>query len=292
MLDMHFCIPSLGRADTSKTLNLLSKQNLLRYTYIFVYDFDYNNYLKRYSKANIIKIGANKNLANKRNKILEYAQNNNFETILMLDDDIGSFYFKDFQNKKYKTSNLRLIYEYLYKILIEIKDECFGVGTRYNFISTVDTQKSILDLFSLGCQCYMFYIPKIICKYDTNQKFEDTDFFINNTINKNNIIRINNLQVVANSMGKNKGGLQNYITIDDRVKLGMEQMYGKWKGADTFQPVNDKTGMPGFKKKQFIKWLLVNNYYKEDEIQKIEDYLSNKDQELRNQHIENIFLKG
>lgn len=292
MIDMHFCVPSLGRANTSKTLSLLKQQNLLSYTYIFVYDFEYVKYKNVYPSANIIKIEQPKNLANKRNKILEYAQKNNFETILMLDDDISYFYFKDFNNKKYKIYSLKLIYEYLQTILLKIKDNFFGIGTRYNFISAYDMSKNIFSLFALGCQCYMFYIPKLKCYYDTNQKFEDVDFFINNTINKNNIVRINNLQVIANSMGKNKGGLQNYITVNDRVKIGMKEMYKKWIGSNLFQPVNNNTGMPGFKKKQFVKWLIDNKYYNEEEINKIEHYLLEMDKKLRNEKIETIILKG
>ena len=111
------CIISYKRAETQLTYNTLIKCNYKNPIYIFVSDNDpeletykllYDNVIV-YNKADIYKqsnidlydnFKMLDNCTIARNAVLNWTRNNNYENVIILDDDIKSFRYRfEFNNK-------------------------------------------------------------------------------------------------------------------------------------------------------------------------------------------------
>ena len=259
--ELHFCIPSHDRVKTAKTLKVLEDLNLLKYTYIFVYNYDYQLYKSVYKEATVIPCGVERSLGHKRNCIIEYAKQNNFKTIMMLDDDITNFSIKDKTNNTTQTTDFELIYKTLYEIMYELKFIPTALTTRYNFIATKDISNpnKILYDFSMPSNVLFLNVNECLNNSYDNLYLEDLDFFIFNIIKHKLIYKVNFIQVNTR-IGENLGGYNCYVDLDKRFEEGYNQICKKYKGSNIFHKFNaNKT--TNFDGRKFKQWLLENEYY-------------------------------
>lgn len=273
---MKICVPSLGRAGNSSTLKLLEEYGLLEDTYVFVYDFDYDAYSTVYPKANVIKVGTEKNLPKKRNKILDYAQQQGWKYILMLDDDVKGMIIKSNEGQYKKTEDYRVIWHVFEDIANQLNGEFTILSPRVNFLYT-DPLKQLLSPYNHFSAIIFFNIEKLGELRYNDSLIEDVDLFIKLNFAGQRSYQIKHC-MMGNAMGQ-KGGLQDYIKLKDRYDRGMEQIRENYKDADEFVYFT-KRGFLGVSQRNFKKYMQLNypDYYmSEDKVPQIKNIFDSLD---------------
>lgn len=282
MKNYHFCVPSLGRAGSSTTLNFLREQNLLSNTYIFCYNFEEEFYRKEYPNANIVTVGDIKNLALKRASILNYGKQNNWNHLLMIDDDFRNFTIKSNDNRYKKSNNLSILYDIFENAAQQINDDFTVIGAKYNFLSTCDLSKSkVLELSVNMCQALFFNLNTLDnLTYNSPSLIEDLDFMIKLNLAGKKTYRLNNL-LISCGFRNVPGGFQNYLKdASNRFRTGYEQILNRYKeqNVDVTKFLNIKdtdyfyVGISTSKLRKYIKENFPNNYIDSSVVPSINNY--------------------
>ena len=282
MKNYHFCVPSLGRAGSSTTLNFLREQNLLSNTYIFCYNFEEEFYRKEYPNANIVTVGDIKNLALKRASILNYGKQNNWNHLLMIDDDFRNFTIKSNDNRYKKSNNLSILYDIFENAAQQINDDFTVIGAKYNFLSTCDLSKAkVLELSVNMCQALFFNLNTLDnLTYNSPSLIEDLDFMIKLNLAGKKTYRLNNL-LISCGFRNVPGGFQNYLKdASNRFRTGYEQILNRYKeqNVDVTKFLNIKdtdyfyVGISTSKLRKYIKENFPNNYIDSSVVPSINNY--------------------
>lgn len=249
---INICVPSLNRAGESPTLDKLRNEGLLNFTHIFVYSFDVEAYSSTYPEATIVDCGNHKNLARKRNRILEYGLTKGWTSLLMIDDDITGVKVKD-ENQVLTNVNLtRLIYE-----LESIPKGYVILAPRYNFIACdIITSVNKLIEFSAVSSVLFFDLTKIAnYRFDENMIIEDMDLFLNIVLNGDKVYKLRHVQAM-NKVAQ-KGGYQSYTKLEERHRRGIEELHNKYPMSKEFV-VMTKHGFVGLNKRRLEKYVNEN----------------------------------
>lgn len=249
------CIPSLGKAGKSSTLNsLLKEPDMLKNTFIFAYDFEVEAYTKAYPGANIVNAGQTKNLPNKRNKILDYGKEQGWNKLLMIDDDIKGFSLKRLGAEKPEKIET---YEEFIRIVEDIENQLDNDYTmicpRWNFISCDNVNEgNLLIEYSQLANVFFINLDKIGDMRFEQMSLEDIDLYIRLVMNGHKCYKLRQIQ--AYSSLAEDGGYQTYMNTSERYLGGIKQLHEKFEGADSFVHAT-KQGFAGMKKPSFVKWL-------------------------------------
>ena len=190
-------IPTKGRPNT-KTYKLFQEVGIEVYHFIEPQEID------KYEVPNKVSILKNdKGIAYVRNFMLNYARENNFDWIIMCDDDVTSF---GIYNNKTIKKDASIWFEILQKAK-QLPFELVGINyTQHAWHEK--TKYSINKKFAEVC--VLMNISKIKWHYrpEFNLK-EDRDFALQTIKNGNGILRFNHYWFSCPDVGSNTGGLQN-----------------------------------------------------------------------------------
>jgi hypothetical protein len=209
-------IPSRGRSKTSKFCNEM--KNSEREFYIFIYEDEYDDYVKEFLPINLIKVTGRKGIAPKRQFMLEEARRKGLTWFWMIDDDVHTFYRRS--NTKEKISAdifLKEMEEYIDDSVVQIgpKKGCFGL------------QKASFNKNTCLAEIILLNAEKTV-DYDINMvALEDTDLIIRNFIKGNDNMKVNDYIFYSPKSGKSgKGGLDD-VYKNCGKKTGMLQFQAK-----------------------------------------------------------------
>jgi len=255
---MNICVPSLDRSNSSHTLAKLKIEGLLQHTHIFVYSFDVESYKKAYPEANVVDCGNYKNLARKRNKILEYGLLSNWKHLLMMDDDITSIVMKNEAQNIYAISTNKL-----YEELLNIRNDFVIAAPRYNFIScdNITSSNKLIEFSSVSSVLFFNLENLKDYRFDESMIIEDMDLFLNIVLNGDKVYKLRYIQ--ASNKIAQKGGYQSYTKVEERHLLGLRQLFSKYEDADKFISLS-KNGFVGLNKRRLEKYV---REYKTDKVQ-------------------------
>lgn len=249
------CVPSLGKAGKSSTLNkIVLEEEVAKNTYVFVYSFDIENYRAAYPSLNFVDVGETKNLPNKRNKILEYAEDNNWKNIIMIDDDIKGFAIKGINDEKYtRLSTFSEFIKYIENVANQLNGDYTMISPRWNFISTDKLNEGNL-LIEYSQLANLFYInmEKMKGNRFNQMMLEDIDMYISLVLKGHKLYKLRQIQ--AYSTLAEAGGYQVYMDVSTRYMKGIEQLHNKYKNSESFIYAT-KLGYAGMKKPAFVRWL-------------------------------------
>lgn len=165
----------------------------------FIEPQEINNY-KVPNKISILE--NNKGIAYVRNFMLNYARENNYEWILVCDDDVNSFGIYNGKTIKQDASIWVSILEKAKKMPFEL----IGI----NYIQHAWHEKKSYSINKKFAEvCVLMNIPKIKWYYrsEFNTK-EDRDFALQTIKNGNGVLRFNHYWFSCPDVGSNMGGLQ------------------------------------------------------------------------------------
>lgn len=190
-------IPSKGRPNT-KTYKLFQDVG------IDVIHFVEPQEIDSYQVPNKISIlENNKGIGYVRNFMLKYAKKNNYDWVLMCDDDVVSF---GIYNGKTIKQNASIWFKILEKAK-KLPFELIGI----NYIQHAWHEKTSYSINKKFAEvCVLINIKKINWGYrpEFNLK-EDRDFALQTIKNGNGILRFNHFWFSCPDVGSNVGGLQN-----------------------------------------------------------------------------------
>lgn len=190
-------IPTKGRPST-KTYKLFQEVGIKVYHFIEPQEMD------SYDVPNKISIKENnKGIGYVRNFMLEFARYNNFDWVLICDDDVTSFGIYNGKTVKKDASIWLDILDKAKKLPFEI------IGINYTQHAWHEkTNYSINKKFAEVC--VLMNVKKIHWNYrsEFNLK-EDRDFALQTIKNGNGILRFNRYWFSCPDVGSNIGGLQN-----------------------------------------------------------------------------------
>ena len=219
----RICIPSKSRSTTCTTAQLLKKYGI-PFT-LFIYNDDYNDYLKYYDKNNLFIVPEYVNgLTSKRQFILDYARKENYEWFFMIDDDIQKIYVrpKGSLEKSLTPLTIKEFIETIYNFVkfIESKNpnhSIYEVGFKERAFGI---QKSPVSINTDIGPIHLFNVKNIEnINYDLNMTvLEDTDFCVRNIKNNKINIKLNHFIFFAPKSGSNKGGLEDIYNQSGKTK--------------------------------------------------------------------------
>lgn len=214
---MICCIPTKGRPQT-KTYKLLESYGIQSFHFIEPQE------INKYNVPNKISIlENNKGISYVRNFILDYAKRNNYEWIIMCDDDIINFYI--YENKK----NIKLSLDKFNNIIEKIKKLPFEIsGFNYKQYIWVAKENYSINTKTVE-QCIFMNVKKIHWKYrsEFNLK-EDRDFILQTIKNGNGVLRFNKIGVSSPEIGSNDGGLKNEYKLK-KDEHSAKKMIIEWR---------------------------------------------------------------
>ncbi len=189
-------IPTKGRLNT-KTYKLFEDVG------IKVLHFIEPKEIEKYEVPNKVSILENdKGIGYVRNFMLNYARQNDYEWVLICDDDVKFFGVYNGKTVKKDASIWFDILEKAKQLPFEL------VGINYTQHAWHEkTKYSVNKKFAEVC--VLMNVPKI--KWDYRSKFnlkEDRDFALQTIKNGNGILRFNHYWFSCPNVGSNKGGLQ------------------------------------------------------------------------------------
>ena len=249
------CVPSLGKAGKSSTLKLLlDEPGMIENTYIFVYDFEVDAYTKAYPGANVVNVGATKNLPNKRNRILDYGKEQGWKKLLMIDDDIKGFVVKRIgEEKPERLESFNEFITIVEDIEDQLNDDYTVLCPRWNFISCDNINEgNLLIEYSQLANVFFFNLEKLGDMRFEQMSLEDIDMYIRLVLNGHKCYKLR--QVQAYSTLAEDGGYQTYMDTTERYLGGIKQLHDKFEHSDSFIYAT-KQGFAGMRKPAFVKWL-------------------------------------
>lgn len=220
-------IPTKGRVNT-KTYKLFQDVG------IEVKHFIEPQEIEKYQVPNKVSILENdKGIGYVRNFMLHYARQNNYEWVIICDDDVDHFGVYDNCNIKKDASIWLHIFD-------KIKDLPFElVGINYRQLAwTEKTNYSINKKFVEVC--ILMNISKI--KWNYRSKFdlkEDRDFALQTIKNGNGILRFNKYFYNSPDVGTNTGGLQNKYKAKKDEESAKKMCY-EWHPFVTLKKKGDR----------------------------------------------------
>tara|TARA_R110002012_G_scaffold16116_5_gene62745 strand:- start:5017 stop:5745 length:729 start_codon:yes stop_codon:yes gene_type:complete len=207
-------IPTKNRFKT-KTYKLFEKASIEVLHFIEPKEFEI------YNVPNKINIGENdKGISYVRNFMLDYAKKNNYEWIIMCDDDIISFY--EYKNEK----NIKTDASLWHKILDKAKKlpfELYGINNK-QFIWTAKKNYTI-NKASVEA-CILMNTSKIDWNYSEHTK-EDKDFALKSIKYGYGIVKFLKIGFSTPTVGSNKGGLHEQYKNKQDYKWA-NKMSKKW----------------------------------------------------------------
>jgi hypothetical protein len=190
-------IPTKGRFNT-KTYKLFEDVGIKVYHFIEPQEID------NYIVPNKISILENdKGIGYVRNFMLNYAKENNFDWVLICDDDVTSFGIYNGKTIKKDASIWNDILSKAKKLPFEL----IGI----NYTQHAWHEKTIYSINKKFAEvCVLMNVKKIKWSYrsEFNLK-EDRDFALQTIKNGNGILRFNHYWFSCPDVGSNSGGLQN-----------------------------------------------------------------------------------
>jgi len=235
-------IPTKGRTNT-KTYKLFQEVGIEVKHFIEPQEID------SYQVPNKVSIlENNKGIGYVRNFMLNYARQNNYEWILICDDDVSSFGIYNGKTIKQDASIWFKILEKAKKLPFEL------IGINYTQHAWHEkTSYSINKKFAEVC--VLMNVSKIKWNYrsEFNLK-EDRDFALQTIKNGNGILRFNHFWFSCPDVGSNAGGLQNEYK-QKKDEESATKMCREWNPFIKLQKKNDRIDM-----KTDIKAL--SNYYR------------------------------
>lgn len=235
-------IPTKGRLNT-KTYKLFQDVGIEVKHFIEPQEID--NYQVP-NKVSILE--NNKGIAYVRNFMLNYARKNNYDWVLICDDDVTSFGIYNGKTIKKDASIWFAILDKAKKLPFEL------IGINYTQHAWHEkTSYSINKKFAEVC--VLMNVSKIYWDYSADLLLKvDRDFTLQTIKNGNGVLRFNHYWFSCPDVGTNAGGLQN----DYKAKKDEEsakKMCKKWYPFVTLKKKGERIDM-----KTDIKAL--SNYYK------------------------------
>jgi hypothetical protein len=235
-------IPTKGRLNT-KTYKLFQEVG------IEVKHFIEPQEINKYQVPNKVSILENdRGIGYVRNFMLNYARENNYEWVLICDDDVTSFGVYNGKTIKQDASIWLTILEKAKKLPFEL------IGINYTQHAWHEkTSYSINKKFAEVC--VLMNVSKIKWNYrpEFNLK-EDRDFALQTIKNGNGILRFNHFWFSCPDVGSNAGGLQNEYKAKKDEESALK-MCKEWNPFITLKKKNERIDM-----KTDIKGLAI--YYK------------------------------
>lgn len=235
-------IPTKNRFNT-KTFKLFESVGIEVKHFIEPQEID------KYQIPNKISIEQNnKGIAYVRNFMLDYARKNNYEWVLICDDDVTSF---GIYNGKTIKKNASIWFEILEKAK-KLPFELIGI----NYTQHAWHEKTNYSINKKFAEvCVLMNVSKIKWNYrsEFNLK-EDRDFALQTIKNGNGILRFNHFWFSCPDVGSNAGGLQDMYKAK-RDEESALKMCKEWNPFITLKKKGDRIDM-----KTDIKGLAT--YYK------------------------------
>lgn len=235
-------IPTKGRLNT-KTYKLFEDVG------IEVKHFIEPQEIENYQVPNKVSIlENNKGIGYVRNFMLNYARKNNYDWVLICDDDVTSFGIYNGKTIKQDASIWFTILEKAKKLPFEL------IGINYTQHAWHEkTSYSINKKFAEVC--VLMNVSKINWNYraEFNLK-EDRDFALQTIKNGNGILRFNHFWFSCPDVGSNVGGLQDMYKAKKDEESAKKMCY-EWQPFISLKKKGDRVDM-----KTDIKALAV--YYK------------------------------
>jgi glycosyltransferase involved in cell wall biosynthesis len=223
-------IPSKGRPKT-KTYKLFEDVG------IKVFHFIEPNELLSYDVPNIVSIQQNnQGIGYVRNFMLNYAKQNNFEWVLICDDDVTSF---GIYNGKTVKKDASIWFDILQKAQ-KLPFELIGI----NYTQHAWHEKTSYSINKKFAEvCVLMNIKKITWNYrpEFNLK-EDRDFALQTIKNGYGILRFNHYWFSCPDVGTNNGGLQDLYKAK-RDEEAAKKMCYEWHPFVTLHKKNDRVDM-------------------------------------------------
>jgi hypothetical protein len=227
---MIVCIPTKGRTQT-KTFKLFEAVG------IKVFHFIEPNEIEQYNVPNKINIQKNNGgIGYVRNFVLNWAKENDYQWIIVCDDDVVSF--GDYNGKTIKKD--ASIWIDIFNKVKSLPFELVGINYRQHAWHE-KTKYSINKKFAEVC--VLMNVSKIKWEYrpEFNLK-EDRDFSLQTIKKGNGILRFNHYWFCCPDVGSNKGGLQDeYKSKKD--ELSAKKMCQEWNPFVTLQRKGERIDM-------------------------------------------------
>lgn len=258
-------IPSKARSETCSSCYQLQQFNIP--FLIFIYQEDYQDYLRFFSKDKLLVVPKNiRGLTPKRQYILDYAKQNNYSWFWMMDDDIEKLYKRPIENiTKQKSLPLEPLNMKEFIQSIEIFVNCieninpnhtiFEIGFKERAFGL---QKHPISVNTDVGPIHLFNSKNIKKKYDLNMvALEDTDFSVQNIQSGKLNIKLNHFIFFAPKSGTNKGGLEK-IYFESGKSKGVKQFQTKYPDLIKIDVNNPE--------KYRIKWSKFNHNQAEKDL--------------------------
>jgi hypothetical protein len=233
-------IPTKSRPQT-KTYKLFEEAGIKALHFIEPKELDI------YKVPNKISILENdKGIAYVRNFMLNYARKNNYDWILVCDDDVNSFGIYNGKTIKKTASIWYEIYDKAKKLPFEL------IGINYTQHAWHE-KKSYSINKKFAEVCVLINVSKINWGYrsEFNTK-EDRDFALQTIKNGNGILRFNHYWFSCPDVGSNIGGLQNEYK-NKKDEYSAKKMCYEWHPYVTLKKKGNRIDM-----KTDIKSLALN----------------------------------
>ena len=228
-------IPSKARAKTCSSCYQLQQYKIP--FNIFIYQEDFKDYSKYFSKNNLIVVPKNiRGITPKRQYILDYARQKKYSWFWMMDDDIDKLYRRPIENITVQNSlplvslNMKEFISYVEQFIncienINPKHSIYEVGFKQ---TAFGLQKHPISVNTDIGGIHLFHTNNTKKKYDLSLiALEDTDFCVRNIQNKKINIKLNHLIFYTPISGSNKGGLEKVYSESGKSK-GVIQFQKKY----------------------------------------------------------------
>lgn len=236
-------IPTKGRLNT-KTYKLFQDVG------IEVKHFIEPQEIEKYNVPNKVSILENdKGIGYVRNFMLNYARKNNYDWVLICDDDVTSFGIYNGKTIKQDASIWFNILEKAKKLPFEL------IGINYTQHAWHE-KKSYSINKKFAEVCVLMNVSKINWNYRANFNLkEDRDFALQTIKNGNGILRFNHFWFSCPDVGTNVGGLQDMYKAK-KDEESAKKMCNEWQPFISLKKKGDRIDM-----KTDIK-ALANHYKK------------------------------
>lgn len=214
--DIKIFIPTKNRPNKQKTYEILTSLDLKP---VLVIEPQEEQAIK--GKYEYILLPDNdRGISFSRNYILNYSRQNKFDYIVMIDDDVNSFYKKNEEGKLEKNNEsfleaLERFIEYRGYCGLEYQQFAWCQDSKYTYNRSVEV-------------CMMIYVPYIPddVQFDPKSK-EDKDFAIQMIMKGKKTMKMNDIALAVPSVGTNEGGLHDWYQSEGD-KQASEYMLEKW----------------------------------------------------------------
>lgn len=239
--EIKLFIPSKNRLNKPKTYNVLTQLGL---SPIFILEPQEEEKAKLLNFNYILLNKNDQGITYARNFILNYARNNNYKYIVILDDDIE--YFKRVDPILHKGIRDNTAFIDALKYFYNAKNCGTMQYSQFGWAQTkeINYDKSIEVV-------HFLYIPQLNNINYTENTIEDKDFTLQLIFNGISPFMLNWLCFQAPSIGTNKGGLYDFYN-SGKNKIWVENFLNKW-GSEIVKVVIEKNGWINAK----INWRIV-----------------------------------